>query len=294
MSSSLSGSASASASASTSTSTSTTTPSTSTTMPSILQQNNTPAKVTGNVLVVGGTRGLGREIVLYLSRLAHQQQQQSSLVSFITSSDRPLKVFTTSRDSSSNSDLPSNVKIIPGIDITDPNSGDLIVTSLQSKMGIHDIDLLIMVAGYFSTDSLLGERMDWREERKIFEVCAIGPLFVIQAIVKSGLMKAGSKIAMITSEAGSIALRTPEEGGGMYGHHMSKAAQNMMGKLLSIDLIPKAVDPSEAVEPILKCIENLTMANTGSFLAPLGPRGIGNAHVIGPVESLPTPLRLPW
>jgi hypothetical protein len=45
-----------------------------------------------------------------------------------------------------------------------------------------------------------------------------------------------AKIILLTSEAGSISLRTPGEGGGSYGHHGSKAAGNMIGKLLSYDL----------------------------------------------------------
>jgi hypothetical protein len=32
-----------------------------------------------------------------------------------------------------------------------------------------------------------------------------------------------------------------EEGGGMYGHHGSKAASNMAGKLLSLELHDKGV-----------------------------------------------------
>ena len=45
-----------------------------------------------------------------------------------------------------------------------------------------------------------------------------------------------AKILILTSEGGSIALRTESEGGGMYGHHGSKAAGNMVGHLLGYDL----------------------------------------------------------
>ena len=31
------------------------------------------------------------------------------------------------------------------------------------------------------------------------------------------------------------------ERGGMYGHHASKAASNMVGKLLSLDLVPEEI-----------------------------------------------------
>jgi len=45
-----------------------------------------------------------------------------------------------------------------------------------------------------------------------------------------------AKVILLTSEGGSIALRTEGEGGGMFGHHGSKAAANMVGHLLSYDL----------------------------------------------------------
>jgi NAD(P)-dependent dehydrogenase (short-subunit alcohol dehydrogenase family) len=40
----------------------------------------------------------------------------------------------------------------------------------------------------------------------------------------------------VSSESGSITLRHEKEGGGNYGHHASKSALNMVGKLLSLDL----------------------------------------------------------
>ena len=46
---------------------------------------------------------------------------------------------------------------------------------------------------------------------------------------------------MITSEAGSVTLRTEGEGGGMFAHHGSKAAGNMVGHLLSYDLKKRGV-----------------------------------------------------
>lgn len=56
-----------------------------------------------------------------------------------------------------------------------------------------------------------------------------------------GLVKQGGKVILITSEGGSIGLRTEKEGGANYGHHMSKCAANMMGRLLAWDLKPKGI-----------------------------------------------------
>lgn len=45
----------------------------------------------------------------------------------------------------------------------------------------------------------------------------LGPLRVLQALTMSGLLREGSKIGMVTSEGGSISLRTEVEGGNNYG-----------------------------------------------------------------------------
>ena len=57
----------------------------------------------------------------------------------------------------------------------------------------------------------------------------------------SSSLTPSAKIVILTSEAGSITLRTEGEGGGMFGHHGSKAAGNMIGHLLSYDLKEKGV-----------------------------------------------------
>ena len=120
----------------------------------------------------------------------------------------------------------------------------------------------------------------------MMEICAFAPLRVVQQLVKSEHIGQGTKIGMITSEGGSIGLRTLREGGANYGHHMSKCAQNMMGKILAIDIHPKgiplvmihpgflrtemtkhysmfydefgAVTPDVAVEPILQAVNKVT------------------------------------
>ena len=58
---------------------------------------------------------------------------------------------------------------------------------------------------------------------------------------KSNSLAPNGKVALITTEGGSIALRTKEEGGGNYGHHASKAAANMVGRLLSHDLVDDGI-----------------------------------------------------
>jgi hypothetical protein len=66
-------------------------------------------------------------------------------------------------------------------------------------------------------------------------VCASGPLCVTAALVQRGLLGPDSKVAIITSQAGSAEWRFTQNAGvgGDYGHHMSRAACNIAGVCLS-------------------------------------------------------------
>jgi NAD(P)-dependent dehydrogenase (short-subunit alcohol dehydrogenase family) len=75
----------------------------------------------------------------------------------------------------------------------------------------------------------------------MYTVSAISPVFIVHHLVKAGFLDKGSKVIIVSSESGSITLRHEKEGGGNYGHHASKAASNMVGKLLSLDLKPKGI-----------------------------------------------------
>lgn len=92
----------------------------------------------------------------------------------------------------------------------------------------------------------------------MYKTVAIGPVFLTHhlSVKKINSCKASnfilfslrsqsfakdSKLILITTEGGSITLRTKEEGGGNYGHHGSKAAANMVGKLLAFDLIDHGI-----------------------------------------------------
>lgn len=80
------------------------------------------------------------------------------------------------------------------------------------------------------------------KELAAINICALGPLRISAALVNAGLLKMGSKIINITSQGGSVAWRevqNPE--GGDYGHHMSKAAANMMSMLLKKELEGKGI-----------------------------------------------------
>lgn len=167
-----------------------------------------------NILIVGATRGLGLE-------LAKQYQARGDTV------------CGTARKTPE--DASSGIKWIPGIDLAEPSAGSTLVKNLPHQA----IDVVVFTAGYFAKESF--DEPDFDKEVLMYKTSAIGPIFVIQSLVKGGLLKQGAKIIIVSSESGSIALRHESEGGGNYGHHGSKAASNMMGKLLSLDLQDKEI-----------------------------------------------------
>merc|ERR1719311_1089956 len=76
----------------------------------------------------------------------------------------------------------------------------------------------------------------------MIDICAVGPLRISSGLVNAGLVKNGGKIAMITSQGGSVAWRTTQNPTGHdYGHHMSKTAANMGARLLSQELKPEGI-----------------------------------------------------
>ncbi|TDL21931.1 NAD-binding protein [Rickenella mellea] len=249
-------------------------------------------------LVIGASRGLG----LALTTSLHSKGQT---------------VFATVRSPVKPGTFPEGVRIIEMVDVGNEDAGETIVKGL----GDHKLDLVIINAGYFKTETI--DKPIFSEELEMYKTVAIGPVFLVHHLVKGGFFAKDAKLVLITTEGGSITLRTKEEGGGNYGHHGSKAAENMVGKLLAHDLVDSgvtvvmihpgfmrtemtkgvgydkfwesggAVTPADAAESTLDFVKNVTIKDTGTFWAPRGPRDIGEAErVLG--KNLPTPLQLPW
>lgn len=167
-----------------------------------------------NILILGATRGLGASL-----RSLYSKKPDTS-------------VYATSRSSTESS---PGVTWLTGIDLSKPDVGERLVSQLPSK----PISIAIITAGYFGFETF--ESPDWEKQVQMYTTSAIGPVFVIHHLVKAGLLAEGSKVILVNSESGSIGLRHEKEGGGNFGHHASKAAMNMVGKLLSLDLKPKGV-----------------------------------------------------
>ncbi|KAF2225301.1 hypothetical protein BDZ85DRAFT_194635 [Elsinoe ampelina] len=252
-----------------------------------------------NVLIVGATRGLGLE-------LAKQYVAHPSTT-----------VFGTARSTTPN-DAPESIKWIKNIDLTQESSTSTLASSLPSPL-----DTVIISAGVFISESFTSP--SWTDEVAMYTTSSIAPVFIVHHLSNAGLLQPGAKVILISSEAGSIGLRHESEGGGNYAHHASKAALNMVGKLLSLDLKEKgvavglvhpafmrtemtrgvgfdkywddggAVTPDVAAKSVVEFVEGFDISKTGTFWAPRGPRDIGTADkTTGPKDTLPTPLQLPW
>ena len=207
------------------------------------------------VLITGANRGIGLEFCRQLAARGD---------TVIATCRTPSAALTA---------LP--VEVIPGVDVADDDS----VAALAAALSGRTIDLLINNAGVLIRTSL--ESLDFELIRKQFEINSIGPLRVTTAL-RDNLVQ-GSTVAIITSRMGSIADNTS---GGHYGYRMSKAAVNMAGKSLSLDLRPLGItvvmlhpgwvrtemtanngllNTDESVAGLLARIDQTTLDDTGTF-----------------------------
>jgi len=173
------------------------------------------------VLVTGSNRGIGLATVKELVRLG-------------------AKVVATCRQAAP--EVEGLYKVITGIDVT--VDGDM--KKLVEGLGDIKLDVLINNAGYFMTPIETIESCDFEEQMKMINICSVGMLRITSAIVKAKLLSENAKISLITSQGGSITWRDTQNAGENmdYGHHMSKAAANMAGKLLAIEMKRKGVSVS--------------------------------------------------
>ena len=208
-----------------------------------------------HVVITGANRGIGLE-------LAHHYQSQG------------WQVTGTCRDTSPELEQ-LQIKIVSGIDVTTHAGIERLVSAIEGRT----IDLLINNAGILNDDAL--GSLDFDSLRAQMETNAFAPLRICEALLPN--LKAGSKIANITSRMGSIA---DNDSGGRYGYRASKAAFNAIGRSLSIDLKSRGIavaqlhpgfvktrmvnfggliTTQESVAGLSKLIEALTLDNSGSF-----------------------------
>jgi NAD(P)-dependent dehydrogenase (short-subunit alcohol dehydrogenase family) len=207
-------------------------------------------------LITGANRGIGYE---YCRQLLQRGEQ-------------PIAVCRQS-----SAELAAlGLRVIEGIDLTQDRDVELLQKQLQGER----IDVLINNAAIIEGVTLAD--LDIESIRRQFEVNAISPLRVTKSLL--GNLASGAKVVLMTSRMGSIADNTS---GGSYGYRMSKVALCMAGKSLAYDLQPQGIavailhpglvqtrmtgfsaagiTPATAVRGLLARIDQLTLANTGTF-----------------------------
>lgn len=176
------------------------------------------------------------------------------------------------------------VEIVEGVDVATDEG----IAALVAAVGARAIDLLVNNAGILVWGDQLGA-LDVGGIRKQFEVNALAPLRLTDAL--RARLGPGAKVALITSRMGSIDDNTS---GGAYGYRMSKAALNMAGKSLAVDLRERGVavailhpgmvrtdmlaghasqvEPDDAAAGLLARVDELTLETSGGFWHANGQR----------------------
>lgn len=215
-------------------------------------------------LVTGANRGIGLALAKSLKSRGHD-------------------VIAAVRKSSPELDA-LGVEIRDGLDLADPAS----VAAFGEAMKGTKLDLVLQNAGLarmtpLEEPSAEGMNAQW-------QVNALAPLLLTQALLPC--LEEGGKVALMTSRMGSI---SDNDSGGHYGYRMSKAALNMLGKCLSVDLAPRGIavailhpgmvatdmlnefvggsgefppgttQPGDIAEQLVDRIEALDLSNSGSF-----------------------------
>lgn len=117
------------------------------------------------------------------------------------------------------------VRVIDGIDVTSSDSCDALQRELDGLL----LDRLVNNAGILERNTL--DNFNSESIERQFRVNAVAPLRVTTALLPN--LESGSRVFIITSRMGSV---EDNSSGGSYGYRMSKAAVNMAGKSLSVDL----------------------------------------------------------
>lgn len=144
------------------------------------------------------------------------------------------KVIATCRKPGSQLAAIEGIQIIENIDVRNDSAMQRLVEEIKAP-----VDILINNAGYFKREceKFIGNTMDFADQLMTIDICAVGILRVTNALFQAKLLQRGSKMAVISSQGGSVAWRAVQcPNGGDYGHHMSKAAANMAGILAANEL----------------------------------------------------------
>lgn len=161
------------------------------------------------ILITGANRGIGLE-------LARQYQGRGDIV------------IGTARDPESASELKSLGVRVEQLDVTDQESVERLVQTLEGA----PIDRLINNAGIFRGRSDGIEDLKMEDFDRSFAVNSTGPIRVTQALLPNLRRGQLKQVINISSQLGSIT----NNSGGMYAYRASKAALNQLTRTMSLEL----------------------------------------------------------
>jgi NAD(P)-dependent dehydrogenase (short-subunit alcohol dehydrogenase family) len=220
-----------------------------------------------SVLITGANRGLGLEFA--------RQYEASGY-----------RVFATARDVKQAEQLqalakrPSQGRItVHTLEVADGDS----VAALARELAGEPLDILLNNAGTMGPKQQGLDGVDYAGMLDTLSTNTIAPLRLAQALLENVASSERKLIVAVTSGMGSIA----ETSGGHYAYRASKAALNMTYRNLALDLKPRGIitavinpgwvqtdmggagaplQVDESIRKMRKVFDELTLAQTGSFL----------------------------
>jgi len=226
-----------------------------------------------DVLVTGGSRGIGLEFTRqYLHRGCR----------VLAASRKPENSEVLQRLQAQFSDQ----LVIYQLDVADEESRHDLFQALRKRT--DKLDVLINNAGVISGNEQFSPSLGELQQADLCRtmlVNSVAPVMMAEGVVP--WLKNGTNpvVVNITSDNGSISLRSS---GGKYGYCASKAALNMISKILSFDLREHGImvialhpgwvqtsmtrnenapmTPEESIKGMLQVIDTLEMKDTGRFL----------------------------
>ena len=165
------------------------------------------------------------------------------------------------------------------LDVTDPVPMNETVDRLKNQ----PIDLLINNAGIMGQGSQSLDDMDYEAWAEVFAVNSMAPMRVVQSFLPSLRAAQNAKIVTISSQLGALSYRSD----GRYAYRSSKAAVNMVMKMMAEELEPEGIacilfhpgwvqtdmggaaadiTPRESAQHMASVIDQITLSETGAFL----------------------------
>lgn len=217
------------------------------------------------VLITGTSRGIGLE---FTKQYAEDGWQ---VIACCRDPERALALQNLAKTH-------ANIQLVD-LDVADFAQIDTVAAQLKDV----PIDLLINNAGVYPESSL--NDADFHDWATAFKINSMAPFKMTQAFLPNLVNGKLKKVTTLSSKMGSIDDNTS---GGSYIYRTSKVAVNMVMKSLSMDLAPNKIavvtlhpgwvitdmggpngliDAKTSVTGLRRVIENLSLENTGQFIA---------------------------